>query len=117
MLLMYHQDCTRRNVVYETWCMTCHARDMQGAEEQAGGDLDEQKRLQDRIKKYKYVGETARSCYERGWEHQADLENLSTKSHMLKHVVDKHAGEEMNTIKFGMKILRTGKRPLDRQIW
>ena len=111
------QDCKRRNIVYETWCITCHDRDMQEAEEQAGGDQKEQKRLEDKIKKYKYVGESARSCYERGWEHQADLENLSTKSHMLKHAVEKHTGEEINNLKFGMKILRSAKRPMDRQIW
>ena len=33
----------------------------------------------------KYVGETARSSYERSCEHVRDLKGLEDKSHLLKH--------------------------------
>ena len=29
------QDCTRRSLVYETWCMTCHEKDVEAAKLEA----------------------------------------------------------------------------------
>jgi hypothetical protein len=111
------QDCTRRSIVYESWCMTCLERDTKLAEEQAGGDMNKLKRLKEQIKLYKYVGESARSLFERSWEHVADYRNLSTKSHMLKHAVEMHPEEELNDIKFGIKITKTAKTSFERQIF
>ena len=39
------QDCTRRSIVYESWCMTCHERDTKIAEEKADGDKDMLRKL------------------------------------------------------------------------
>ena len=64
-----------------------------------------------------YVGETARSTFERSWEHVHDMESLSTKSHLLKHAVDMHPNEELCTLKFGIKVLKYARKAFDRQIF
>ena len=53
---------------------------------------------------YKYVGETARSAFERGIEQHNDYVGLKVESHMLKHYLDKHEEEDIEKIKFGMKV-------------
>ena len=111
------QDCTRRSVVYESWCLTCQEKDIKTAEEQADGDPAKLKQLKEKIKLSKYVGETSRSVYERGFEHLSDYQNLSTKSHMLKHKVEKHPEEELDNIKFGICIIKTAKSSFSRQIY
>ena len=100
------QDCSRRSLVYETWCMTCHEADLETAKIKAGDDEKIFKNLRDKIKMHKYIGETSRSIYERGWEHLHDFENLSIKSHLLKHAVEMHECEEINTLKFGIKVIK-----------
>ena len=92
-------------------------RDMEKAKIQAGGDTKLLRELEKNIKIHKYIGETNRSTYERGWEHQYDYTNLSTKSHMLKHTVEHHPSEPLNNIKFGIRILRTAKTSINRQIY
>ena len=57
------QDCTRRNIVYESWCITCQEKDMKQAQEQADGDKNKMKKLQEDIKLYKYVGEASRKKF------------------------------------------------------
>ena len=44
------QDCTRRNIVYESWCITCQEKDMEHAREQADGDKNKMRQLQENIK-------------------------------------------------------------------
>ena len=90
---------------------------MKQAQEQADGDMNKMKKLQADIKLYKYVGETSRSLYERSFEHLTDYEGLSTKSHMLKHAVEMHTKEELDTIKFGIRIIKTAKSFFERQIF
>ena len=63
------------------------------------------------------MGESARSLFERSWEHVSDFRNLSTKSHMLKHAVEVHPEEELKNIKFGIKIIKTAKTSFERQIF
>ena len=74
------QDCTRRSVVYETWCETCLRADIAEIEESTEDD-EERKRKIEQIQRYKYIGETARSAYERGVEHQSALDKLQEDSH------------------------------------
>ena len=111
------QDCTRRNLVYETWCMNCLERDEEAAKIEAGEDKDMLKHLTGKIKKYMYVGETARSTFERSWEHVHDMKSLSTKSHMLKHAVDARPNEELSTLRFGIKVIKYARKAFDRQIF
>ena len=68
------------------------------------------------IMKYKYIGESARSAYERLWEHQHQLEQLSPESHMLKHIVEKHPDAKIENIEFRAKILKYTRSAFERQI-
>ena len=68
------------------------------------------------IPRYKYIGETARSAYERGVEHRNDLEKLQEDSHLLKHIATRHRGEDLDSIKFGMKILKQTRTALEIQV-
>ena len=70
------------------------------------------------IQLYKYIGESARSCYERGSEHQSDVTQLKPGSHILKHYLDKHENESLETIreKFCMKVIKFHKSAYNRQI-
>ena len=72
--------------------------------------------LTDKIKTHKYIGETNRSIYERSWEHVDDYENLSIKSHMLKHAVEMHGQEDLKALKFGMKAIKFTKSSFERQV-
>ena len=92
------KDCTKRNVVYETWCLNCERTE----EEKIGDGEDDDKIIRERrenIKKYKYIGETARSAYERGLEHLRDFGEMKLDSHMLKHYMEEHEGEDMENIR------------------
>ena len=101
-----NQSCTKRNIVYETWCETCRK---QAEDKQEDGSRNE-------IKKYLYIGESARSCYERGLEHVNDCEQLKPGSHMLKHVLDKHDGQQPGEIEFRMRVLKYHKSAYERQV-
>ena len=90
---------------------------MEHAREQADGDKNKMRQLQEDIKLYKYVGETSRSLYERSFEHLTDFESLSIKSHMLKHAVEMHTREETDKIKFGIRIIKTARTSFERQIY
>ena len=70
------QDCTRRSLVYETWCITCYEKDLETVKQEAGEDKEKLKSLVDKIRKYKYIGETARSVFERSWEHLNDFQKI-----------------------------------------
>ena len=109
------QDCHQRNIVYETRCMTCQEQETERIQEQEISDNDKKEEIT-RIKLFKYIGETSRSSYERGWEHLNDLTQLKSSSHMLKHIVLNHPDQELDKIMFGMRILRTCKSSFERQI-
>ena len=47
-----------------------------------------------KIKRYIYNGETSRSVYERGLEHQNYVVACNTSSHMLRHILDQHDEED-----------------------
>ena len=98
-----HQSCSNRSIVYETWCADCLAKmeDPLGGE---GGGV------------YKYIGETAKSAYERGANHLYDRKNLDLGSHMLKHALAHHRDQDPNLVKFHMKVLSYHKSYFERQI-
>ena len=81
-------------------------------------ELDKNEEIEKKrnIKLFKYVGETRRSAYERGWEHLNDFGQLKTSSHMLKHAVGQHEGQDTSEIKLGMKIICQAKLSFERQI-
>ena len=57
-----NQNCSKRNLTYQTWCNTCKERDGEGMSD------DELKS----VSLYTYIGETAKSARERGGEHVYD---------------------------------------------
>ena len=109
------QDCHKRSIIYETRCLTCEE-----AENERIESLDieekEKKEMKRNMKKYKYIGESSRSAYERGWEHANDMAQLKSTSHMLKHAVGVHPEKDMNEVVFGMSVLKYTQTSFERQI-
>ena len=112
----HSQDCHTRNLVYQTWCMTCLKRDEEDAEKRGEGDAGKIRELKKKIKKHLYIGETSHSMFERAFEHQNDVEQLKTTSHMLRHLLEMHRDEERSKIEFGVKVLRYTRSSFERQI-
>ena len=137
--------CRRRNIVYETFCMNCgevgeedrgdtvneniKLEDKNEAlEEMVEGSHDKiekisenenpegEKVMKKRDYKYKYIGETCRSGYERGKEHLMMKENCNESSHMLKHCLLQHSDKDPMEIKFGMRVRQQFKTALERQV-
>ena len=106
------QDCTRRSIVYKNWCITWEQRDQEKLEEM---DIDDEKRKEftRNIKLHKYIGETARSSYERSLEHLRDSMEMKLDSHLLKHFLENHREQEMEKMEFGTREYKTA---FDRQI-
>ena len=113
------QDCKKRNCVYQTSCMNCTRRQDMEVEEkfanQGKRKIEEEKR---KIKRYIYIGESNRSPYERGLEHQDDITYCKTSSHMLRHLLEAHEEEEedWDKVKFSMKVIKYSRTAFDRQI-
>ena len=84
--------CKKRSITYETKCKSCQA---QG---------------KDKI----YIGESARSSYERGTEHTNDYLSEVANSHMYNHYIEDHS--EGSRPAFSMKVLKCHKTPLYRQV-
>ena len=61
------QPCTKRSLIYETWCLMCKAKDKK-LENQIN-DQHELKKIIRNIRLHKYLGETNRSELVRGWQH------------------------------------------------
>ena len=74
------QDCSKRNCIYQTWCISCDEREKSRIEERAGDDEGMKKELMRKMKLFCYIGETSRSCHERSWEHVHSMEQLRTSS-------------------------------------
>ena len=116
------KSCTKRSVVYETWCETCRMEKMnlekvqecQGNREK--GENVKRKFKGEKVEKYIYIGETSRSAKERGVEHFKDLEHVRSKSHMLKHVALHHKDRRPEEITFRMRIRSQHKTAFERQI-
>ena len=66
----------------------------------------EGKKLGKEIPLYKYIGESARSSFERGSEHWSDMINLNQGSHILKHALQSHENDPLEEMEFGMRVLR-----------
>ena len=111
-----NQDCHTRSLVYETWCMSCMQKEEAKIEEKYEGDARKIKEEKGKIKKHLYIGETSRSIYERTLEHQGDVDQLKPSSHMLRHMIEMHRGEERSQIEFGVKVLRYSRKSFERQI-
>ena len=110
------QECNKRNLVYETKCQTCYDRDTEKIEKDESKDEKEKKKLKENIREYKYIGETARSIYERTREHLSDMQQLKPCSHLLKHVLDQHEDEKPEEIVLNARVLSYCRSSYERQI-
>ena len=64
----------------------------------------------------KYIGESSRSAYERGWEHLDKLASLSSKSMMLKHLLSEHEDQDMADVQWGMFVTSFKRSAFERQL-
>ena len=99
-------DCKRRSVVYMTTCNQCKEK---ADGERADGEKENQGQGAF------YIGETSKSGFERGVNHQNDYRGLHLDSHILKHQVLQHGeGENIN---FSMKIVKKFSSAFKRQVY
>ena len=85
-------DCHKRNILYESFCVICNEKGIEKV----------------------YVGESSRSSYERGGEHENDYLKSAADSHMFKHAMVDHDGEEKP--RFSFRVKKYFQNPLARQI-
>ena len=83
--------CATRSVIYKYDCVIC-----QEAESPCS-----------------YIGETARTAFERSQEHEKMMRNMDNESPMVEHQVEKHPGLPIN---MSMKVIRKVQRTLDRKV-
>ena len=118
--------CNKRSNLYETYCEYCGEIDesqqpteikRKGKEDVAIIEKNEEKMKRKwRNYKVRYIGESWRTAYERGIEHQEDLKNLRVNSHILKHILEVHPGLKLDEVKFGMRIKQQFRSALERQV-
>ena len=109
------KDCTKRNILYEIKCLTCEEESRQKIIDTVEDEAEMKTKLEN-IKTYKYIGESGRSAYERGFEHLDQLASLNHKSHMLKHMLHKHEHMDFSQVRWGMFILQYLRTAFERQI-
>ena len=97
-------DCKRRSIVYESICTKCNP----GAKET--GPL----RVPETDVPSIYVGESARSIYERAGEHWRAYYKKNPDSHIWKHHLIHHGGEGEPEMRF--KVLGNFRTAITRQI-
>ena len=85
-------DCFKRNILYFSTCAMCK----QEGKEQV------------------YVGESSRSSYERGGEHERDFQRRNEDSHILKHLEIVHPG--VVEPQFQFRVAQTFQSALARQV-
>ena len=56
--------CSKRSSIYEMWCEECLHADIKKIKETVEDEKDQEEIIKG-IKKYKYIGETSRSIFER----------------------------------------------------
>ena len=100
-------NCKVRNILYENKCTVCN-------EEETGEHKQKTTAFQ-LAGKGIYVGESARSLYERSKEHDRDKEGRMMESHQIKHWQLEHKDLDAPP-RFKFSIVNTFKDPLTRQL-
>ena len=96
--------------------MDCEESQNKDIEDRCGEDKEKLEEERKKTRRHIYIGETARSCFERLKEHQSDMRQLKVNSHMLRHIVEKHEGQNYEEVEFGVRIVRTARTSFERQI-
>ena len=68
------------------------------------------------MRRHLYIGETSRSMFECTLEHQGDVDQLKTSTHMLRHMLEMQRGQERSEIEFGVKVMRYTRSSFERQV-
>ena len=115
------QRCQQRSVLYETFCTRCKEQVDRMKEQQTDATDNTGSQAVYSV----YTGETSLTLRERmvgvrgegarGGGHLTEYEKGLEKSHMTKHWLSCHRGEEKP--KFGVKIIRSFTSSLVRQLW
>ena len=92
---------------YESYCTECNPNDIKQGKKDEITFLREGKGV--------YVGESARSLYERSKEHISDREAKKEDSHQIKHWILCHP-ELPEPPAFRFKIIKRFKDPMSRQL-
>ena len=108
------KDCTKRNILYEIRCLSCEKKEKDEIDEKVENEK-EKKEMKDQIKIPTYIGESSRSAYERGFEHLNKLAALDSDSHMLRHMVSSHKGEDFQEVKWGMFVKKFLRSSFERR--
>ena len=111
-----NKDCTKKNIIYEIRCLTCEETELEKIENLEEASDEQKIEMKKKVRKVKYVGESSRSGYDRGYEHLDKLATLNSDSHMLKHMVEDHYLEDFEKVKWGMFITRFMRTAFERQI-
>ena len=98
-------DCKKRNILYESECTVCNP----GREELKEKERDLTKKIG------VYVGESARSIFERAREHGGDYIGMKEDSHMVKHWLTSHSDLQEPPM-FRFRVIRSFKDAMTRQI-
>ena len=101
--------------MYHTWCITCQEDDIKEMEKETD-DKDELAKKVREMRLHKYLGESSRSGFDRGFEHLDALARLEEDSHLLRHLVNNHEGEDFSDVKFGMSVVKYMTTSFMRQI-
>ena len=89
--------------MYETWCETCLREEQLKIDEEDIPEKEKEDKKM-RIPRHKYIGETARSVYERGMEHRNGLEKMEEENHMMKHIANYHQDKEIGEVRFVLNL-------------
>ena len=95
--------CTKRSLVYESWCLLCNPTINTKGE--PGGHQDHPS---------VYVGETSKSIAERSEQHWRDYRDKKDDSHILKHHQRHHNGE--GEPRFFFRVVKYHSSALRRQV-
>ena len=103
-------------MTYKTFCLKCEEerRIKQGDIE----EIEENNLNNDVIKgemKF-YYGESSKTAFERGVQHEKDYVSKLDDSHMYKHFTEAHGDSDIKDIRFGMTVLRSHPSAFHRQV-
>ena len=85
--------CMKESVTYKVECLKCREKNVKSI----------------------YQGETSKSGYERGAQHEKDYQDMKEDNHMTKHAIEHHI-EEIEKPQFKMTIMKNYKKAIERQI-
>ena len=107
--------CKTENVVYEGKCMTCSSKGPTSKPDKQGQIKQIQRTPGTQSL---YVGESSRSAYQRGMQHIAAIEQPERHktNAFAKHIIECHKGDHED-VKFKVNVVKSFKRPLERQIY